>query len=186
MIHRLDEPVDVTLTVEDVVTLTAGLRQYLLSWQRHVEEDGGASHSEEEHSEIRRRVGELIWRLERATAPPGSRIQHSEEAVRPPGVSAPPDIAPTEWSDQPEPAPQLWDRHSFSVERQLPDGRWGEGWTRATQQTVAWRGSCSCGWRGGQISGDPVTGVEDDESRERVYDWWNEHHVPGYEQREQP
>lgn len=81
---RLDDPVDIDLTVEDVLMLRAGLRQYLLYWQRHVQEDGGATHLEQEHAEIRRRFGELIWRLERATSPPGSRIEHSEEAVRPP------------------------------------------------------------------------------------------------------
>lgn len=177
----MDEPVDVALTVEDVMTLRAGLRQYLLYWQRHVEEDGGATHSAEDHGEIRRRVGELIWRLERATAPPDSRIQHSDEAVRPPGVSAPPDADQSQW---PDPPARPSDGHGFSVERQLPDGRWVQGWTRATQQTAAWRGMCSCGWRGGEISGDPATGQEDDESRERVYDWWNEHHVPGFEQRD--
>lgn len=89
MIHRLDDPVDIVLTVEDVMTLGAGLRQYLLYWQRHVEEDGGTTHSEEQHAEIRDRVGKLIWRLERATAPAGSRIQHSEEAVRPADAQAP-------------------------------------------------------------------------------------------------
>ncbi|MBA2417001.1 MAG: hypothetical protein H0V64_14180 [Geodermatophilaceae bacterium] len=107
MIHRSNEPVDVALTVEDVMMLRAGLLQYLKYWQRHVEEDGGATHSEDEHAEIRRRVGELIWRLERATAPPDSRmIQHSVEAVRPAGVQASPDIDPAVWSDQPEPPAQ--------------------------------------------------------------------------------
>lgn len=99
--RRLNEPVDITLTVEDVMTLGAGLRQYLLYWQRHVEEDGGATHSPEEHAEIKRRVGELIWRLERATAPPGAGIHHSDEAVRPAGVEAPPDIDPAEWPEPP-------------------------------------------------------------------------------------
>lgn len=165
------------------MTLGAGLRAYLRSWQRHVEEDAGATHSPEEHAEIKRRVGELIWRLERATARPGSRIQHSDEAIRPAGVEAPPDIDPEEWPQPPSP-PR--DGHSFSVERQLPDGRWVEGWTRATQQTTAWRGMCSCGWRGGDITGDSSSGQEDDASRERVYDWWNEHHVPDFEKHSGP
>jgi len=43
---------------------------------------------------------------------------------------------------------------------------------------------CSCGWRGGQITGDAATGQEDDASRELVYDWWNEHHVPGFPERD--
>lgn len=166
MASHLDEPVVVPLSVEDVMFLRAGLRQYLRFWERHVQEDGGATHSDDEHAELRRRVGELIWRLERATAPPGSRIQHSDEAVRPPGVTASPDLDSS---------------HSFSVERQLPGGDWVSGWTRETQETqetLAWRGACTCGWRSGQISGDPATGQDDDASRERLYDWWNEHHLP--------
>lgn len=189
MIHPLDEPVDIALTVDDVMMMRAGLRQYLLYWQRHVEEDGGVTHSEQEHAEVRNRVGQLIWRLERATASPGSRIQHSAEAVRPPDATGPPDVDPSAWADQPQRPPQPWDGHAFSVERQLPSGRWVGVWTRATKQTVAWRGMCSCGWRsseisGGKITGDPATGVESEQSREAVYDWWNEHHVPGFEERQ--
>ena len=181
--RRLDDPVDIRVTVADVMLLRAGLHQYLLHWQRHVQEDGGATHSEVEHAELRNRVGELIWRLERAGAPPNSRVRHSDEAVRPAGALAPADVESPEWEDQAQPAPQSWDGHAFSVERQLPDGRWVSMWTRGTQQTVAWRGMCSCGWRGQEISGVPANGREDDGSRERAYNGWNEQHVPGFQER---
>ncbi|MGI8681594.1 MAG: hypothetical protein ACR2JO_05585 [Mycobacteriales bacterium] len=181
--RHLNDQVDIRLTVEDVMLLRAGLDQYLLHWQRHVQEDGGATHSEVEHAELRSRVSELIWRLERAEAPLNSRIRHSDEAVRPAGIVATADVESSEWEDQTPPAPQSWDEHGFSVERQLPEGRWVSTWTRANQQTVAWRGMCSCGWRGQETSGDPATGKEDDASRERAYDWWNEHHVPGFPER---
>lgn len=182
MSHGGAEPIVLNLTVEDVMTLRSGLRRYLLYWRSHVEEAGGAEHSDEQYAEIRRRVGELIWRLERATASTGCRVQHSDEAVRPPGVDALLDRHLSDWAEQ-GPSPHPWDGHGFSVERQRPDGRWVSGWTQATQETVAWRGMCFCGWRGDEISGDFATGQEDDDARERAYDWWNEHHVPGFKQR---
>ena len=32
---------------------------------------------------MKREVGQLLWRLEEAPLPPGSDIEHSDEAVRP-------------------------------------------------------------------------------------------------------
>lgn len=97
MPNRWDQPVDVELTVRDVMMLGAGLRSYLLSWQQHVDEDGGAAHPEDENAEVHRQVGELIWRLECAGAPPGARIEHSAEAVEPSGPYGQPNAggAPT-------------------------------------------------------------------------------------------
>ncbi|MBA2553339.1 MAG: hypothetical protein H0V10_06545 [Geodermatophilaceae bacterium] len=62
MPRRLDEPVDISLRFEDVMTLGGGLRAYLRSWQRHVEEDAGATHSAEEDAEIRPSV-QPGWKL---------------------------------------------------------------------------------------------------------------------------
>ncbi len=43
---------------------------------------------------------------------------------------------------------------------------------------------CSCGWRSGEISGDRATGPEDDASRKLVYNRWNEHDVPGFQEQD--
>ncbi len=63
--------------------LRAGLRAYLEQFAAHRALDGGASHPPKEWAALRRRVGELIWKLEVAGAPPGARIIHSDEAVDP-------------------------------------------------------------------------------------------------------
>lgn len=60
-----------------------------------------------------------------------------------------------------------WDAHNFSVER-------AEG---------GFRGVCTCGWTGPSIAADSSTGAEDVQDRERVYDEWDRHHVPGYRDR---
>ena len=73
----------VRLTSEDLMTLRGGLTSYLREFARHRAEDGGATHPEEEWQALKREVGQLLWKLEEAGAPPGERIVHSEEAVRP-------------------------------------------------------------------------------------------------------
>ena len=82
---RLDDEHLVPLSASDLMTLRAGLTAYLREFARHRAEDGGATHPEEEWEAMKREVGQLLWRLEEATLPPGAEIEHSEEAVRPDG-----------------------------------------------------------------------------------------------------
>lgn len=65
------------------MTLRVGLTAYLREFARYRAEDGGATHPEEAWQALKREVGHLLWKLEEAEAPPGARIMHSEEAVRP-------------------------------------------------------------------------------------------------------
>ncbi|WP_225753362.1 hypothetical protein [Actinotalea sp. Marseille-Q4924] len=81
--ESLDEAATITVTRAELMLLTAGLKAYLTAFAHHREEDGGASHPEAEWVELQRRTGELIWRLEEAGVPPGTRIIHSAEAVEP-------------------------------------------------------------------------------------------------------
>lgn len=79
---RIDEHL-VPLTTGELMTLRAGLSAYLREFARHRAEDDGASHPEVEWEALKRQVGQLLWRLEEASLPPGSDIDHSDEAVRP-------------------------------------------------------------------------------------------------------
>lgn len=79
----LDEAATITVTRGELMLLRAGLTAYLTAFARHREEDGGASHPDPEWVELQRRAGELIWRLEEAGVPPGTRMIHSAEAVEP-------------------------------------------------------------------------------------------------------
>lgn len=63
--------------------LGAGLRAYLSTFSQHREVDGGATHPDSEWQQLKRDIGELIWRLEEAGVEPGTRIVHSAEAVEP-------------------------------------------------------------------------------------------------------
>lgn len=72
-----------SLSTDDIMTLRVGLTAYLRAFAEHREEDGGATHPEEEWQALKREVGQLLWRLEEATAPPGAHIIHSDEVVRP-------------------------------------------------------------------------------------------------------
>ena len=74
---------DLSLSGRDLMLLRAGLRAYLQSFEAHAAEDGHASHDLSEVAALRRAVGELIWRLEEAGAPPGARVKHSKEAFEP-------------------------------------------------------------------------------------------------------
>jgi hypothetical protein len=73
----------VRLTAGDLMTLRAGLTSYLREFARHRAEDGGATHPEDEWEAMKRDVGQLLWRLEEASALPGSQIEHSDQAVPP-------------------------------------------------------------------------------------------------------
>lgn len=73
----------VNLRWDDLSLIGAALPAYLREFERHRAEDGGVSHPEEEWQQLRRRVGQLIWRLEVASAPAGATIEHSAEAVPP-------------------------------------------------------------------------------------------------------
>lgn len=75
--------IGVDLSAEDLMLLRAGLRAYLRQFASHREVDGGASHPPQEWAALQRCVGELIWKLEVAGAPPGARIDHSHKAVDP-------------------------------------------------------------------------------------------------------
>lgn len=82
--HLGDEHL-VPLTTGDLMTLRAGLSAYLREFDRHRAEDGGATHPEEEWRALQQEVGLLLWRLEEAGLPPGSQIEHSDDAVQPEG-----------------------------------------------------------------------------------------------------
>jgi len=82
---RLNDEHLVPLTTSDLMTLRAGLTAYLREFARHRAGDGGATHPQEEWEAMKREVGQLLWRLEEAALPPGSDIEHSDEAVRPDG-----------------------------------------------------------------------------------------------------
>jgi hypothetical protein len=73
--------------------------------------------------------------------------------------------------------------HSFHVDRQLSNGQWVDFWSEETRQTVAFRGACSCGWTGQDVSGDLETGHYDNASMERAYAYWDRHHCPDWERR---
>lgn len=70
--------------------------------------------------------------------------------------------------------------HCFMVFRLLPDGRWVGYWSEETKATVEFRGQCTCGWEGPQITGDPRTGQEDEDDRERVFAYWDRNHAPDW------
>jgi hypothetical protein len=80
---RIDEQHLVPLTTGELMTLRGGLTAYLREFERHRAEDDGATHPEEEWEALKREVGQLLWRLEEVSLPPGSDIGHSDEAVRP-------------------------------------------------------------------------------------------------------
>jgi hypothetical protein len=81
-----DEQHDLRLSTWEVMTLRAGLSAYLREFAAHRAEDDGASHPEAEWSDLKKHVGQLLWRLEEATKPPGAKIVHSEDAVEPDGA----------------------------------------------------------------------------------------------------
>lgn len=65
--------------------LCAGLRAYVRSMEQHAADDESEAHNQEQLDQLRVHFGRLIWRLEEAALPAGSRIVHSEDAV-PPGT----------------------------------------------------------------------------------------------------
>jgi len=73
----------INLSGADLMLLRAGLRAYLRTFEAHAAEDDYDSHNHEQVAALRQTVGELIWRLEEAEAPPGARIEHSDEAIAP-------------------------------------------------------------------------------------------------------
>lgn len=79
----MDATRSLELSGYDLGLLRAGLRAYLHAFREHRYLDGGATHPEDEWRRFQRQVGELIWRLEEAGAPPGATLIHSEEAVDP-------------------------------------------------------------------------------------------------------
>lgn len=181
----LDRQVTLTITLEEVMALIGSVQRSLRYWKQHTEHPN-ATHSVEEYTDVQRRYGELLWRLETSATPQGGGIQHSEGAVRP-LVGGDDDRSHTTADEgtavHPAPRRDSADDHHFIVERLLPGGRWVTQWSAATSATVQFRGACSCGWSGATIGGDLATGREDDESREQVYNSWNRTHVPGYEHR---
>jgi hypothetical protein len=81
-----EEHHEILLSGSDITTLQIGLTAYLREFAAHRAEDGGASHPEEEWVAIKKQVGQLLWRLEAVTKPPGADIIHSEHAVRPDSI----------------------------------------------------------------------------------------------------
>ena len=79
----LDAAHAMQLSGHELMLLRAGLKAHLRAFGEHRELDRGASHPEEEWQRLQRQIGELIWRLEEAGAPPGTTLIHSEEAVDP-------------------------------------------------------------------------------------------------------
>lgn len=80
---RIEDQHLVPLTTGELMTLRAGLTAYLREFARHRADDVSATHPEEDWEAMKREVGQLLWRLEEASLPPGSDIEHSDEAVRP-------------------------------------------------------------------------------------------------------
>jgi hypothetical protein len=74
---------DLSLSGADLMLLRAGLRAYLQTFEAHTAEDAYASHDHDQVSGLRQTVGELMWRLENAGAPPRSRVVHSKVALEP-------------------------------------------------------------------------------------------------------
>ena len=79
----LERHITLSLSSQDAMTLIGSVQRSLRYWQNHYAEDAGAAHSATEYAEVRRRYGELLWRLESAAVPQGAGIQHSEGAIRP-------------------------------------------------------------------------------------------------------
>jgi hypothetical protein len=73
----------VQLDPAEAMLVRAALHQYVDHWKKHAAADDFASHSREDLEAIRRQAGELIWRLETASAPEDVRIVHSDDAVDP-------------------------------------------------------------------------------------------------------
>lgn len=187
--YDLERAVKITVTSQELSMLTGAVQRVLRYCEQHYREDGGATHSPEEYATVRQGYGELLWRLDTASVPSGTKLQHSKRARRPRDAgnddvihltADDPSVAAAAGSER---QPALWDGHSFHVERLLPDGRSVSSWSSRTQLTREFRAACSCGWSGQEIVGDQTTGREDDDSREAAYDYWDRHHVPGYEER---
>ncbi|MEU8263147.1 hypothetical protein AB0C02_21265 [Micromonospora sp. NPDC048999] len=70
------------LSHRQILTLGAALDHYMDYWEQHTAADGDGGHSAEQLAELRQEVGELIWTLEVAAAPPGTRLEHSLRARR--------------------------------------------------------------------------------------------------------
>lgn len=78
-----DATYDITLSSDDLMAMRAGLTSYLQAYDEHRALDRGATHPDEERAQLRRHVGELIWRLENAEGKSGTVVAHSDEAVDP-------------------------------------------------------------------------------------------------------
>lgn len=79
----LGTPFQFDLTFEEAMTLRAALRRHVAYWIEHAAEDGYATHSEQDVELIRRKAGQLIWRLEDLTTRPEANIVHSSYAAEP-------------------------------------------------------------------------------------------------------
>ncbi len=79
----LDGEYELRVSGSEVMLLLGGLDAYLTLFAAHRAGDGGVTHPEEEWQELRREIGQLIWRLESACRPPGAEIEHSANAVPP-------------------------------------------------------------------------------------------------------
>ncbi|MHB1289869.1 hypothetical protein [Georgenia sp.] len=82
-----DGQFEFSLNEGEASTVMAALRRYLTYWEQHVAEDHRRAHSQEHLEEVRQDVGQLLFRLEHALAPPGARVQYSPEAVPPNGAT---------------------------------------------------------------------------------------------------
>ena len=82
--------------------------------------------------------------------------------------------------DTPRPGYDPDVQHSFMLWRLLPHGRWVGCWSYETQTTVACRAQCTCGWEGPAIEVEWTAGREAEADRERLYDYWDRHHVPDW------
>jgi hypothetical protein len=67
------------LSTDDIMTLRVGLTAYLREFAAHQAEDGDATHPDEEWQAVKKEVGQLLWRLEEATQPPGADIIHTRD-----------------------------------------------------------------------------------------------------------
>lgn len=78
-----DDEIIVRLSHRQILTVGAALACYMDYWEQHAGADGHEGHPAEQLEDIRQQVGELIWNLEVAAAPPGARLEHSQGARRP-------------------------------------------------------------------------------------------------------
>jgi hypothetical protein len=83
-----EDEIIVRLSHRQVLTIGAALACYMDYWEQPAAADGYENHSTAQLEDIRQQVGDLIWNLEEAGAPPGARLEHSQRDRHRPGGAA--------------------------------------------------------------------------------------------------